>query len=29
MDGSWIGYALPLVALFVIAVALMLQRQAK
>lgn len=29
MDGSWIGFALPFVALFVIAVALMLQRQAK
>ena len=29
MDTEWIGYALPFVALFMIAVALMLQRQAK
>ena len=29
MDGSWIGFALPFMALFVILVALALQRQAK
>ena len=29
MDTEWIGYALPFVALFVIAVALILQRQTK